>query len=98
MTKEKILANANRTRAILAAQKIRVKTDPIPTPEAPKLTAEQRKEMYAPKSALAIIPKRPPMPVRIAKTTAKTGGVLLGMLGAVSVAILAGETKKGCRS
>jgi hypothetical protein len=38
------------------------------------------------------------MPVRIAKTTAKTGGVLLGMLGAVSVAILAGETKRGCRS
>jgi len=92
------LPNAKRTRAILAAQKIRVKTDPIPTPEAPKLTAEQRREMYAPKSALAIIPKRPPMPVRIAKTTAKTGGVLLGMLGAVSVAILAGETKKGCRS
>ena len=90
--------NAKRTRAILAAQKIRVKTDPIPTPEAPKLTAEQRKAMYAPKSALAIIPKRPPMPVRIAKTTAKTGGVLLGMLGAVSVAILAGETKRGCRS
>ena len=92
------MPNAKRTRAILAAQKIRVKTDPIPTPEAPKLTAEQRKEMYAPKSALAIIPKRPPMPVRIAKTTAKTGSVLLGMLGAVSVAILAGETKKGCRS
>ena len=92
------MPNAKRTRAILAAQKIRVKTDPIPTPEAPKLTAEQRKEMYAPKSALAIIPKRPPMPVRIAKTTAKTGGVLLAMLGTVSVAILAGETKRGCRS
>ena len=92
------MPNAKRTRAILAAQKVRVKTDPIPTPEAPKLTAEQRKAMYAPKSALAIIPNRPPMPVRIAKTTAKTGGVLLGMLGAVSVAILAGETKRGCRS
>jgi hypothetical protein len=86
--------NPNRQRAILAAQKVRVKTDPVPTPEAPKLPAEQRRAMYAPKSALAIIPKRPPMPVR----AAKTGGVLLGMLGAISVGILAGETKKGCRS
>jgi hypothetical protein len=90
--------NPNRQRAILAAQKVRVKTDPVPTPEEPKLTAEQRKAMYAPKSALAIIPNRPPMPLRIAKTTAKTGGVLLAMLGTVSVAILAGETKRGCRS
>jgi hypothetical protein len=86
--------NPNRQRAILAAQKVRVKTDPVPTPEAPKLTAEQRRAMYAPKSALAIIPKRPPMPVR----AAKTGGVLLGMLGAISLGILAGETKKGLHS
>jgi hypothetical protein len=93
------MPNAKRTRAILAAQKVtaglvRVKTDPTPTPEAPKLTAEQRREMYAPKSALAIIPKRPPMPLR----AAKTGGVLLGMLGAISAGILVSETKKGCRS
>jgi hypothetical protein len=86
--------NPARQRAILAAQKVRVKTDPVPTPEAPKLTAEQRREMYAPKSALAIIPKRPPMPVRVAKTS----GVLLGMIGAISLGILAGETKKGLRS
>jgi uncharacterized membrane protein len=90
--------NPRRQAAILAAQKVRVKTDPVPTPEAPKLTAEQRREMYAPKSALAIIPKRPPMPVRAAKTTAKTGGVLLGMLTAITAGILVGETKKGCRS
>jgi hypothetical protein len=97
------MPNAKRTRAIMAAQKVaaglvRVKTDPQPTPEAPKLTAEQRKEMYAPKSALAIIPKRPPMPIRAAKTTAKTGGVLLGMLTAITAGILIGETKKGIRS
>ena len=90
--------NPRRQAAILAAQKVRVKTDPVPTPEAPKLTAEQRREMYAPKSALAIIPKRPPMPVRAAKTTAKTGGVLLGMLTAITAGILVGETKKGLRS
>jgi hypothetical protein len=88
--------NANRTRAILAAQKVRVKTDP--KPEDGKLTAEQRRAMYAPKSALAIIPNRAPMPVRVAKTTLKVGGVLLGILGTVSVGILTGETKKGLHS
>ena len=92
------MPNANRTRAIMAAQKIRVKTDPQPTPEAPKLTAEQRREMYAPKSALEIIPKRAPMPIRAAKTTAKTGGVLLAMLTAITAGVMVGETKKGLRS
>jgi hypothetical protein len=82
----------------MAAQKVRVKTDPTPTPEAPKLTAEQRREMYAPKSALAIIPKRPPMPLRAAKTTAKASGVILGMITAISAGILVGETKRGLRS
>ena len=93
--------NPNRHRAILAAQKVaaqkvRVKTDPLPTEG--KLTAEQRKQMYAPKSALAIIPNRAPMPIRAVKTTAKTGGVLLAMLTAITAGILVGETKKGCRS
>jgi hypothetical protein len=82
----------------VAAGLVRVKTDPQPTPEQPKLTAEQRREMYAPKSALAIIPKRQPMPVRVVKTTAKTGGVFLGMLTAITAGILIGETKKGIRS
>jgi len=93
--------NPNRHRAILAAQKVkagtvRLKTDP--QPEDGKLTAEQRREMYAPKSALEIIPKRAAMPLRVAKTTAKTGGVLLGMLTAITAGILIGETKKGTRT
>jgi hypothetical protein len=83
---------------MLASQKLRVKTDPVPTPEAPKLTAEQRREMYAPKSALAIIPKRPPMPVRAAKTTAKASLGLLGMITVITAGIMVGETKKGVRS
>ena len=90
--------NPRRQAAILAAQKVRVKTDPVPTPEAPKLTAEQRRAMYAPKSALDIIPKRPAMPLRAAKTTAKTGGVLLAMLTAITAGVMVGETKKGIRS
>ena len=90
--------NPRRQAAILAAQKVRVKTDPVPTPEAPKLTAEQRRAMYAPKSALEIIPKRAPMPIRAAKTTAKTGGVLFAMLTAITAGVMIGETKKGLRS
>ena len=95
------MPNANRQRAIMAAQKVaangvRVKTDPQPTDG--KLTPEQRREMYAPKSALEIIPKRAPMPVRAAKTTAKTGGVLLAMLTAITAGVMIGETKKGLRS
>jgi soluble lytic murein transglycosylase-like protein len=92
------MANTNRTRYLLAAQKVRVKTDPVPTPEAPKLTAEQRRAMYAPKSALEIIPKRPPMPIRAAKKTAKASGVGLAMLTAIVGGIMIGETKKGLYS
>jgi hypothetical protein len=54
--------------------------------------------MYAPKSALEIIPKRAPMPIRAAKTTAKTGGVLVAMLTAITAGVMIGETKKGIRS
>jgi hypothetical protein len=91
------MPNANRTRAILAAQKVRVKTDPTPE-EAVKLTPEERKAIYAPKSALEIIPKRPAMPVRIVKTTAKASVWGLGMITAIAGGILLGESKKGLRS
>jgi len=45
------MANANRTRAILAAQKVRRVDDPKAIEQALKLTAEQRKAIYSPKSA-----------------------------------------------
>jgi hypothetical protein len=89
--------NANRQRAILAAQKVRVKTDPTPE-EQTKLTAEERKAIYAPKSSLEIIKHRPPMPVRVVKTTAKATGWGLGMITAIAGGILLGESKKGFRS
>jgi hypothetical protein len=92
------MPNANRTRAILAAQKVRRVDDPKPTPEAPKLTAEERKAIYAPKSALEIIPKRPAMPVRVVKTTAKASVWGLGMITAIAGGILLGESKRGFRS
>jgi len=90
------MPNANRTRAILAAQKVRVKTDSIPTNTG--LAAEQRREMYAPKHAAPIIATRPPMPLRVAKTSAKATGWGLGMIGAIAGGILLGESKRGFRS
>ena len=91
------MPNANRQRAIMAAQKVRVKSDPKPE-EQTKLTAEERKAIYAPKSAVEIIKHRPPMPVRVVKTTAKTAGWMLGMVGAIAGGILWGESKRGMRS
>lgn len=46
------MPNANRTRALLAAQKVRRVDDPKLIAEALKLTAEQRKAMYSPKPAI----------------------------------------------
>ena len=88
--------NANRTRALLAAQKIRLVSDPKPVDG--KLTAEERRAMYAPKSALAIIPNRPPMPIRAVKSTAKASGVIMAMVTAISAGILLGESKRGVRT
>jgi len=45
------MPNANRQRAIMAAQKVRRVDDPKAIENALKLTAEQRKAIYAPKSA-----------------------------------------------
>jgi hypothetical protein len=45
------MPNANRQRAILAAQKVRRVDDPKAIEQAMKLTPEQRKAIYAPKPA-----------------------------------------------
>lgn len=87
--------NAARRRAILAAQKVRLKSDPAP--EA-KLTAEERRAIYAPKPVAPIIAHRPAMPLRVAKTTAKATGLGLGMITAIAGGILLGESKRGFRS
>ena len=89
--------NPQRQRAILAAQKVRVKTDPKPE-EQTKLTAEERKAIYAPKSSLEIIKHRPAMPLRVAKTTVKATGWGLGIFTAILGGILVGESKQGFRS
>jgi hypothetical protein len=91
------MPNPNRTRAILAAQKVRVRTDPTAEEET-KLTAEERKAIYAPKPVAPIIAHRPPMPVRVAKTTVKATGWGLGIFTAIIGGILVGESKQGFRS
>ncbi len=91
------MPNANRQRAILAAQKVRVKSDPQPEEQA-TLTPEERKAIYAPKSSLEIIKHRPAVPVRIVKTTAKATGWGLGMFTAIVGGILLGESKQGFKS
>jgi len=48
------MPNVNRTRLVLAQQKARQLAKPQPLPDGytlPKLTAEQRREIYAPKPA-----------------------------------------------
>jgi hypothetical protein len=91
------MPNANRQRAILAQQKVRLITDPKPEEQA-TLTPEERKAIYAPKSSLEIIKHRPPMPVRVVKTTAKATGWGLGIFTAILGGILVGESKQGFRS
>jgi hypothetical protein len=91
------MPNANRTRALLAAQKVRLATDPTPEEET-KLTAEERKAIYAPRPVAPIIAHRPAMPVRVAKTTAKATGWGLGIFTAILGGILVGESKQGFRS
>ena len=91
------MPNANRQRALMAAQKVRVKTDPTPE-EQETLTPEERKAIYSPKSAVEIIKHRPPMPVRVAKTTVKATGWGLGMFTAIVGGILLGESKQGFKS
>jgi hypothetical protein len=90
------MPNANRTRALLAAQKVRVKTDPTPE-EQTKLTPEERKAIYAPKPSAPIIAHRPAMPLRVVKTTLKATGWGLGIFTAILGGILFGESKTGFR-
>lgn len=90
--------NAARQRALMAAQKVRRVDDPKPTPERPKLTPDERRAMYAPKSALEIIPNRPPMPLRVLKGTVKLSAWVLSMFAVICGGLLVSESKTGLRS
>ena len=90
--------NTNRTRYLLAAQKVRVKTDPQPTPEAPKLTAEQRREIYAPRaSSSAPQQLQAPQWVNAWQTTTKATYGLTALLAVFFGGVIAKESKKGIK-
>lgn len=102
----------NKTRQILAAQKLRLETTPQPIDKLPPLTAEQRKAIYSPRSAAAASnhlqgeawvntwqqTQRPRKILRAAKGTAKATGVFFGLLTAIAGGILIGEGKRGLYS
>lgn len=107
--------NANKTRQMLVNQKLKAETlsKPLtPNDKLPKLTAEQRRELYAPKPATSAPQhlqgdawvngwqqtQRPRRIVRATKATAKAGGWFVVMLTAIAGGILVGESKRGLYS
>jgi hypothetical protein len=96
--------NKNRQRAILAAQKVKQQATPKPLPDdfkLPPLTAEQRREIYAPRHATNTpqhLPAKPKRIVKAAKTTAKATGLFFGVVAFVCGGIILGETKTGLRA
>ncbi len=89
--------NPNRTRAIMAAQKI--KSQPIPEDFIlPKLTAEQRKQIFAPKPA-ASSPKELQGAewVKAWKTVSRITYGLTAFSGLIFGGIVAKESRKGLK-
>jgi hypothetical protein len=93
--------NANRNRAILAQQKVRQLATPQPLPEGftlPKLTAEERKKIYAPRpSSSAPQQLQGPQWVRAWQTTTRATYGLTALLAVLFGGIIAGESKKGIK-
>jgi hypothetical protein len=93
--------NTNRTRAILAAQKVKQQATPQPLPDGytlPKLTAEQRREIYAPRPA-SNAPQhlQAPQWVSVWKTTTKATYGLTALLAVFFGGVIASESKKGLK-
>jgi hypothetical protein len=91
------MPNPNRTRAIMAAQK--VKSQPIPEDfTLPKLTAEQRKAIYAPKPATSA-PQHLQAPewVRVWRTTTRITYGLTAFTALMFGGLIGKESRKGIR-
>ena len=93
--------NPNRHRAIIAAQKVKQLATPQPLPDdyqLPKLTAAQRKAIYAPRPATSA-PQHLQGPewVRVWKTTTRATYGLTALLAVLFGGIIAGESKKGIK-
>jgi hypothetical protein len=92
------MPNANRTRALLAAQKVRRVDDPKAIEQALKLTPEQRREMYAPKPATSA-PQHPQGAewVRAWRTTTRLTYGLTALMALIFGGVIAKESKKGIK-
>ncbi len=92
------MPNANRTRAILAAQKVRRVDDPKAIEQAFKLTPEQRREIYAPKPAAAA-PQHLQAPQWITawRTVERITYGLTALSALVFGGLIVGESKKSVR-
>jgi hypothetical protein len=88
--------NPNRTRAILAGQKVRVITDQQ-GPDS-KLTPEQRREKYAPKPATSA-PQHLQAPewVRVWRTTTRITYGLTAFTALIFGGVIAKESRKGIK-
>jgi hypothetical protein len=91
------MPNTNRTRAILAAQK--VKAQPLPADfTLPKLTAEQRREIYAPKPANTAPQQLQGAEwVKAWKMISRATYGLTAFSAVLFGGIIAGESKKGIK-
>jgi hypothetical protein len=93
--------NANRTRAILAAQKVKQEATPQPLPEGftlPKLTAEERKAIYAPKPASSAPQHLQGSEwVRAWRMVTRVTYGLTAFSAVLFGGIIAGESKKGIK-
>jgi hypothetical protein len=92
------MPNPNRTRAILAAQKVRRVDDPKAIEQALKLTPEQRREMYAPKPATAAPQHTQGAQwVTTWRTVSRWSYGLTALTALMFGGLVAGETKKSLK-
>ena len=88
--------NRNRTRAILAAQKVRLASDPKGADN--KLTPEQRREKYAPNPATSAPQHlQGSQWVDAWKTTTRATYGLTALLAVFFGGVIAKETRKGIK-
>jgi hypothetical protein len=92
------MPNANRTRAIMAKQKVRRVDDPDLIAQALKLTPEQRREKYAPKPATSAPQHlQGGQWIDAWKTTTRLTYGLTAFTALIFGGIIAGESKKGIK-
>lgn len=92
------MPNANRQRAIMAAQKVRRVDDPKAIEKALQLTAEQRKAIYAPKPATAAPRELQGSEwVRAWRTVEKITYGLTAFSALIFGGLIVGESKKSVR-